>query len=300
MDEFTGELRNEKESNEKLRKSVTSARIEMNEMDETLSSLTESVLSYHNMVEIKQTNVKLLTKQLEESNRRIANLENNLGMKGENNDGIHSSGEGKQLVEMNKIENQANVIILHDSLCDDINESIMSRERINTKKMQTHSLAEIELKLNEIQNADVIVIQSLTNSLPQQSSNEINKLINDSVYTALSKAKKVVVSTIIARDDEYIIHLKGELINSIIKYNYINEGRVVICNNDNLNDNKFRVEDGIHLTPHGTSLLAVNLKYKIAEALNIDVVKKPARSYERSSNRRNSDDTKNHRQKLSM
>ena len=58
----------------------------------------------------------------------------------------------------------------------------------------------------------------------------------------------------------------------------------VICDNGNLRDKKFRGNDGIHLTPHGTSVFANNLKFKIAESLKISVVRKDRRNY-RTENR---------------
>ena len=56
--------------------------------------------------------------------------------------------------------------------------------------------------------------------------------------------------------------------------------KVLVCNNENLRDRKYRINDGIHLTEIGTSRLANNLKYKIAEALGIQVEKKSG-SYHR-------------------
>ena len=52
-----------------------------------------------------------------------------------------------------------------------------------------------------------------------------------------------------------------------------------LCDNANLNDEKFRWENGIHLTKHGISVLATNLKYKIAEVLNVKVVEKDKRKH---------------------
>ena len=43
-----------------------------------------------------------------------------------------------------------------------------------------------------------------------------------------------------------------------------------------MKDVKFRV-DKVHLTDHGVSRLANNLKYKLAEGLNITVIKKKPR-----------------------
>ena len=50
--------------------------------------------------------------------------------------------------------------------------------------------------------------------------------------------------------------------------------KILVCNNDNLRDRKYRVDDGIHLTEIGTSRFANNLKHKIAESLGISVVRK--------------------------
>ena len=73
----------------------------------------------------------------------------------------------------------------------------------------------------------------------------------------------------------------------MLEYFYVNEPRVIICANDNLVPSKFHsrevVEEGgglgTRLTPHGTSLLAINLKRTVAKALDIQVVRKPTRSY---------------------
>ena len=62
-----------------------------------------------------------------------------------------------------------------------------------------------------------------------------------------------------------------------MKYVYRDDQRILICDNTNLNDSKFRRTDGIHLTDHGTAVLATNLKYKIAESLDVRVIKKDKR-----------------------
>ena len=41
---------------------------------------------------------------------------------------------------------------------------------------------------------------------------------------------------------------------------------------------KIRNADGLHFTTHGTSVLANNIKYKVAEALNIHVERKQRKS----------------------
>lgn len=132
----------------------------------------------------------------------------------------------------------------------------------------------MENKLDEIEQTEVIVIQALTRDLVGQDIEYMNEGINKVVTKALTKAQKVVISTIIRREDEKQIGVKAELVNAHIRYKYVDDENVIICDNHNLYDSKFRVNDGIHLTTHGTSVFATNLKYKIADALNINVVRK--------------------------
>ena len=60
--------------------------------------------------------------------------------------------------------------------------------------------------------------------------------------------------------------------NGNLRFTYAGDDNVILCDNRNLFDPKFRY-DKIHLTDHGTALFATNLKYKIAEALDIEVKK---------------------------
>ena len=133
----------------------------------------------------------------------------------------------------------------------------------------------MKIKLNEVSHTDVIVIQALTRDISKMPVNEINDKIGEIVSKALAKAKKIVISTIVQRDDDKQLKAKAELVNAYIKYTYAENSNVIICDNFNLRDEKFREQDGIHLTPHGTSVLATNLKHKVAEALGIEVMKKP-------------------------
>ena len=132
----------------------------------------------------------------------------------------------------------------------------------------------MEKELNKINNTDVIVVQALTRDLSNHEVSDMNNRINQVVDQALTKANKVVVNTIVNREDKRDIGAKAELVNAYVKYHYINNENVIVCDNDNLRDRKFRLPDGIHLTQHGTSIFANNMKYKIAEALKINVIKK--------------------------
>ena len=65
-----------------------------------------------------------------------------------------------------------------------------------------------------------------------------------------------------------------DLINAYIYYKYDADDGVIICDNSKLNNTEFRFEDKLHLSDAGTSVLASNLKYSIAESLNVKVLKK--------------------------
>ena len=143
----------------------------------------------------------------------------------------------------------------------------------------------MENKLDEIEKIEVIVIQALTRDLGGKDVEYMNEGINKVVTKALTKAQKVVVSTIIRRDDVKQIGAKAELVNAKLKYKYVDDDNVIICDNQNLYDSKFRLDDGIHLTPHGTSVFATNLKHTIAKALNISVIKKEKSRRNYSDNR---------------
>ena len=78
------------------------------------------------------------------------------------------------------------------------------------------------------------------------------------------------------------------------KLKYMNHTNVLVCHHDNLRDRRYRGTDKLHLTDPGTSRLANNLKFKIAESLGIEIRRKARKEdtnqydrgdrYERSTN----------------
>ena len=117
-------------------------------------------------------------------------------------------------------------------------------------------------------------MHSMTNDLKDRDVDEITNMVADITEKAVRKARKVVISTIVNRDDDPVTNAKAEAVNAGIRFKLMNKTNVSICTNENLKDRKFRC-DKIHLTDRGVSRLANNLKYKIAGALNITVKKKP-------------------------
>lgn len=120
-------------------------------------------------------------------------------------DGKQSQIEKNDCTIMETEDIRPNVVILHDSLCIDTNEPIISKghDGYITKKVPISSLLELDSTLESIEETDVIVIQALKISLKCKSVKEINQLLNKATSKALTKAKKVVICTIFAREDCY-------------------------------------------------------------------------------------------------
>ena len=151
----------------------------------------------------------------------------------------------------------------------------MVNENVTTIKTWAPYLKEIQQEVEGMEKVDTIVIESLTRHLNNMDPDAIVELTNETVDKCLTKAKNVVIRSIIKRDDKQEASDNAENVNIKLRYKYLNNPRVFVCNNDNLYERKFRVRDGIHLTEYGTSRFANNLKFKIAESLGISVETNP-------------------------
>ena len=166
------------------------------------------------------------------------------------------------------------VIIFHDSMCKNVNESLLSREQINVKKVWAPDIVRMEEALDTT-NAKVVVLAAFTRDLGNgMEVDEMNQKIAGLVSKALTKADKVVLSTIIRREDIDDIDLKADLVNAHMILKYKRNENVVVCNNYQLYDGQFRKNDKLHLNDDGVRIFASSLKYAIAEALDVRVIKK--------------------------
>ena len=165
------------------------------------------------------------------------------------------------------------VIILHDSMCKRVNPTLLSKEKIEVKKVWAPDMNKMEEALDRV-NSNVVVLESWTRDLERMEVADINQRIRDIVSKALTKAEKVVITTIINRTDVRDIDLKVDSVNSFIKLNYMRHESVIVCDNHKLYDDHFRIRDRLHLTDDGVSLFASNLKYAIAKGAGVRVVQK--------------------------
>ena len=179
------------------------------------------------------------------------------------------------------------VVLFHDSLCKPINESIMSREKVDVKKVWAPTMAQTRTAVEQLEDTpDCIVVQGLTRHVEEKDPAEHVNDVGATVEKCLEKVGKVVLSLIVDREDSPVARSRAKAVNGLLYVKYMEEPRVILCEHENLRDSKNRRADKLHLNDMGTSKLATNLKYKIAEALGVTVVKKP-RNDERGRYRSN-------------
>ena len=244
--------------------SVSTTKVNLEEkVNETTTKYSQTFTELQSCKATKE----LLVKQLDELKASSTNLEQNLALALNRNvdrSGRHSE-DGSEIGERDR------VVILHDSLCNDVNDTILSKEDIATRKIWAPDLEAMLKATDEIEEADVIVIEALTRDLPKKSAEEIAVRLKEVVQKAQTKSKKVVISTLLRRSDSKSSQLKGELVNAAIKFNYGMEDDVIVCDNKDISDASLYKPDGIHLRSNGTSWFASNLKSSIAEALGITI-----------------------------
>ena len=85
-------------------------------------------------------------------------------------------------------------------------------------------------------NVEVIVIHSMTNNLKDNSMENIAEMVSNATDKSLFKATKVVLSTIVNRDDDILLSTKAAAVNANIKVKFINHLHISICSNDNLRE----------------------------------------------------------------
>ena len=179
--------------------------------------------------------------------------------------------------------NIPNVFIFHDSLCKNINDSLMGRNDVKVNKVWAPTLDEIQDKVSHFEKVHTIVIQALTRDLDNMPVNDFLPKLYETVEKCLLKYGKVIISLVVSRHDKQVIETKVYFANANIKLKYLNYPDILLCNHSNLDDNKYRKWDKLHLTEFGTSRYANNFKYKIAESLGVTIEKR--RRYPESRNK---------------
>ena len=190
-----------------------------------------------------------------------------------NHDNVHDDRNSQRRRRNNERDERDEVVILHDSMCKRVNNTLLSREGVNVKKTWAPDMDAMEEALDNT-NSKVVVLQAFTRDLPNMSTDEMIQRIEGLVTKAITKSEKVVVSTIIRREDIKDIGLKLNVVNDSLLWKYKDDDRVVTCDNYKLYNSGYRTRDKIHLNEHGIPIFACNLKYSIAKALGVRVMEK--------------------------
>ena len=238
--------------------------------------LDKQCVTQQHDIRSKQELINILSSQLKEEHDARKTLEGNLSasllrsstfkqVQAENSEAVRPT------LTPNKDDKTHKVIIFHDSLCKNINESLMGREDVTVSKVWAPTLRDSQAKVGEVDKVDTIVIQGLTRDLDNISAEELSTLTYETVGKCLLKSEKVVVSLVVNREDDDNIRTKLGVVNANIRYKYLTNHRRLVSHQENLVDRKYMIRDQLHLTEFGTSRLANKLKYKIAESLGITV-----------------------------
>ena len=169
-------------------------------------------------------------------------------------------------------------MILHDSLCNKVNNTLLSREKVKVQKVWAPDFDAMEEALENTE-SKVIVLESLTRDLHRMRVDDITQRVDDIVSKALTKADKVVVSTIVNRKDIADIDIKAGKVNLYLEEKYRTHESVIVCDNGKLYGDEYRGRDKLHLSDRGVSAFASNLKYSIAKALGVRVEEKRRSEY---------------------
>ena len=207
----------------------------------------------------------------------------------------------------NEPVNEPKVLLFHDSLCRNVNESIMSREKVSVKKVWAPTPAQTRAEIDKIVDGeliDCIVVQALTREVGTTETTAFVNDVSETIDKCLTKTEKVVLSLIVDREDDVQARLKAKAANGLLQLKYVNKDQVTICDHFNLSHKRFRCSDKLHLSDPGRAKFANNLKYAIGESLGVQVQKKrqshddgydSARGNRRSSHRHDRNRNRNER-----
>ena len=149
-----------------------------------------------------------------------------------------------------------------------INDTILSREELTTKKHLTYRLEDIRTSLEKIRQVpQAVVVHVGTNNLDDTAEKLVNKI------EGIMPNSKVIFSNLLVRGDNHQKVIKLQYVNAAINMKHESDHNVSCCMNDNINKTHL-ASDGVHLTEHGTARLANNIKYAVAKSLNVEVKKK--------------------------
>ena len=124
--------------------------------------------------------------------------------------------------------------ILHDSLMNRVNDSLLRREGVSASKTWAPDFKSMLQELDKMKPTETVVLQALTRDITKMDVNAFNRKIDQTVAKAKEKAKKIVLPTIVYREDVNQLWRSIDLVNAYIHYTYGDDENVIICDNSKL------------------------------------------------------------------
>ena len=269
-DNLATSMSNLQESEEQLR--LTQIRV-----DEFVSKEAEwDILMSKRANEIQHLKIEnfKLKKDLHESLPPIES-ELPLHQDGEKRHGNHSI-HPRHVKPQKPPKQDADVIILHDSLGFGISPGIMAKQKLTTNKSTCYTLDDVANEVTRLKTVPtkpkVIVVHSGTNDLKNGSPAEdiISKYedIIEDIKVNFTDTK-LVVSTIVPREDNHKLQRNVEYINACLNRSYGDSGDATIVLNNDIRGHRFKQRDGVHLRYEGKNRLGSHIHRGIKRALNI-------------------------------
>ncbi|CAG2216894.1 unnamed protein product [Mytilus edulis] len=144
------------------------------------------------------------------------------------------------------------------------------------QKREAMTLADTEKTISQIKDPpNVLVLHSLTNDLKESAPVCVSHMKNliSHIHESMPSTS-VVVSLATPRADNKKYQTNVELVNAMLKCEYMEDDTVTLCDNGNLSRlgkpvPKFLARDQYHLSKDGIAVLASNLRWTIDSLLDI-------------------------------
>jgi len=121
-----------------------------------------------------------------------------------------------------------------------------------------------------------VLLHALTNDIKDHSPEQCTEKLGEVVQLISSKWKntKTIVSLTTPRNDSEMHCVNSEILDGLIKRNFLAQENVIICDNENMwhsniSQNQLLKDDKFHLSDKGTSMLAANMKRMLHSSLGI-------------------------------
>jgi hypothetical protein len=193
------------------------------------------------------------------------------------NDGIWSQVQYKclDINESKTPQNKPEILLIGTSSTKVIQPEKNSSSYVLRKK-EAMTLADTEKTVSEIRDAPgALVLHSLTNDLKESAPTCCSPMKNiiTNIQESMSNTK-VVVSLATPRADDKKFQPNVELVNAMLKCEYMGDDIVTLCDNGNLSHRghpvpKFLANDQYHLSKDDIAVLASNIRTTVDGILSI-------------------------------